>query len=143
MELILAPFLFRAGLIYCCPRFARLSGYDCKSCTAPIPIVTAGTSVTADSGETVVLIANEALLVPGQRTSLLSTMQLRENGVQVNDVAKRHGGRQNIVAKGNTIPIHFHRGLLELPLRVPTEQELSTCRRIILSSDEPWEPSRF
>ena len=55
--------------------------------------------------QTIILEANEAIMMPQNQTSLLSTFQVRESGHKVNDVAHRHGGTQEITADGFNIPL--------------------------------------
>ena len=66
-----------------------------------------------------------------QNESLLNSHHLRRNGVQVNDIAKQHNGKQNIeVSDGQggilDIPLKFDGDIVTLDLREPTEEELAT-----------------
>ena len=103
-------------------RTANIQGFSEDLRKSSIPIGTSVTAATTDSGETIVLQANEALQLPTNKFSILSATQLREYGVTVDDVAKRHGGTQSIVAGGYTFPLQLASGLLTIPLRVPTDQ---------------------
>jgi hypothetical protein len=102
-----------------------------------IPIVTATTAVELPSGETVLLKVHEASNLGQQGNSLLSTVQLREHGVEVMDIPKRHGGQPYIMADGYVIPLQLEIGLMKINIRLPTEQELHTCTEIELTSDLP------
>ena len=55
---------------------------------------------------------------------------MRNNGVKVKDVAKKHGGDQNLELKieGNIIqvPLVFDGDIMILDIREPTEEELTT-----------------
>ena len=39
------------------------------------------------------------------------------------------------------IPLTFHRGLLHVPLREPTDEDLLTWPIFDITSDDPWDPS--
>ena len=65
---------------------------------------TAVTAVTLNR-ETIIFEVNEVVHVQENPISLPSTFQDRENGVRVIDVAKRHGGTQNMVADGYDLPL--------------------------------------
>ena len=65
---------------------------------------------------------------------------MRENGVVIQDIRKRHGGNPYLLADGYVIPLELSQGLLQLRIRLPTEQELNTCCEVELTSSLPWEP---
>ncbi len=57
------------------------------------------------NGESVILQAHEALYLPNNKFTILSSTQLREHGVAVHDTARCHGGLQNIVVDEVEIPL--------------------------------------
>ena len=59
-------------------------------------IVTA-VSVVEVNGRSIMLQVNEAVHNPSADHSLLSEYQIRDYGVTINSVAKKHGGEQNMV----------------------------------------------
>ena len=65
-----------------------------------------------------------------QHESLLNSHHLRDNGCVINDVAKKHGGKQNMEIKVDNqltkIPFSFDGDIMMLKLREPTEEELTT-----------------
>ena len=61
----------------------------------------------------------------------------------MNDVGARHGGGQNIIAVGYTIPLQMENGLLTVPLHVSIEDELFSCPIVTISSDSPRNPSQI
>ena len=65
---------------------------------------------------------------------------MREHGVEVNDKAKRHYGKQNLVVDGVELPLTLQGGLLHLPLREPTDEDLLKWPIVTLTSDQPWDP---
>ena len=58
----------------------------------------------------------------------------------VHDTARRHGGEQMIQAGNEIIPLKFERALLYYPIWAPTQWELDNVPRIMLTSQEPWDP---
>ena len=105
-----------------------------------IPIGSGVTAVDLPSGP-ILLQVNEAPLVEGDGNSLLSTPQAREYSVKIDDVARRHGGLQRIQVEDRIIPLKFQQSLLYVPIRCPTEWELSKLPRLHLTSDQPWDPA--
>ena len=61
----------------------------------------------------------------------------------VDDVAKRHDGRQRIQAEDHIIPLKLQRALLYTPIREPTDWELENMPRVMLTADEPWDPAKI
>ena len=119
-----------------------LVGFD-KDLTKPnIPIGSAAAAVDLPTG-TIIIQLNETPLLEGGSNSLLSTAQAREFGVIVDDVAKRHGGKQHIQADNRVIPMKLNRSLLYVPIRNPTDWELSNLQRIHLTSEQPWDPANL
>ena len=57
----------------------------------------------------------------------------------MNDIAERHGGDQNLVVEGITVPLQVRNGLFTIACRVPTKEELQNCTRIVLTSDQEWD----
>ena len=85
--------------------------------------MTAITTLTLES-ETIILEVNETIFVQDNPTSILSTFQCRENGVVVDDKARRHGGQQNLVADELVMPLCLCKGLLTVQVREPTTYEI-------------------
>ena len=111
-----------------------------------------GSAVTAvdlkDSGETIILLACEHIDHTDQATSVLSTFQVRDYGVDLCDVAKHHlvdgrPGRQSMIVDGIEVPFELMEGLMSLKIREPTKEELETCRVIQITNDVPWHPERI
>ena len=124
-------------------RTATIKGFSDDLTKTEIPIGTAISAVTTSTGSTILLQANEALLLPTNQYTILSALQLREHGVRVHDVARRHGGDQCIQVDSYTLPLEMNNGLLTVPLRVPTEEELLMCPVVPISSEDPWDPSNL
>ena len=76
-----------------------------------LPSVSAVTAV--DVGDEVILLElHECIALEANQISLLSTFQAQEAGVVVNDVAKRHNGKQNIECEDYEIPLLVEVGLM-------------------------------
>ncbi len=71
-----------------------------------------------------ILQAHEALYLPSTNFIIFYSPELREHGVAVNDAAKLHGCLQNILVDNIDIPLTLQRGLLQSPIRVPTDEDL-------------------
>jgi hypothetical protein len=65
---------------------------------------------------------------PEQTESLVNTHVMRNNNVEVDNVAYRDGGLQRLKVGGNEIPLEFsdNEKLLTFIIRKPTEEELNT-----------------
>ena len=65
-----------------------------------------------------------------QYESLFNSHHLRQHGTIVNDVAKSHGGKQNLQLKINeqikNVPLEFDGDIMTLPIHEPTDKELQT-----------------
>ena len=123
-------------------RKVTVQGFDASMTLEQLPVVSAVTAIDLEEG-TFILEVNEAIHVPENPTSLLSTFQVREYGGVVDDVSTRHGGKQRIHKDGTDLPLRLNDGLLFLDTRIPTENERQNCTRITLTSDEVWNVSEF
>ena len=123
-------------------RRVNVQGYADNVESISLPIGTAIAAVELDD-QTVIVEANEAILMESNKNSLLSTFQVREFGHKVHDVARRHGGDQCLEADGTKLPFSVVKGLFTMRVRLPTEAEKLDCVRIPLTSDQPWEPEIF
>ena len=120
----------------------NVQGYADNVESISLPIGTTIAAVELDD-QTVIVEANEAILMENNRNSLLSTFQVREFGHKVHDVARRHGGDQCLEVDGIKIPFSVVKGIFTMRVRVPTAAEKLECVRIPLTSDQPWKPETF
>ena len=107
-----------------------------------VPIATGAMVVDTKKGK-YILVINEGISIPENDVSLLSIIQIREHGIEVDDKAKRHGGSQSIIADGLKIEFKLKNGLLVKSFKYPTEEELNTLQHIVLTLDLPWDPERY
>ncbi len=110
-----------------------------------VPIVKAATAyVSPITGETVILVVNQALAVPNQPVTLLNPNQMRFNGLLVDDVPR-------FLHQSSTHSIYDSRSDFRIPLKLrgihsgfishtPSKQELEECRWIELTSEAYWDP---
>jgi hypothetical protein len=111
---------------------------------ASIPIGPIATSWTNDqTGETFVLLFPESLYF-GDRLpyTLLCPNQMRAFGVTVNDTPQQYDARSShaIAVDGDKIPLFLDGVISYFESRKPSDDELENCRRIVLTSDSPWNP---
>ena len=63
------------------------------------------TATDLPTRETVLIKINEATLLEKGSNTLISTLQVRENGVEVDEKAKRHGGKSMLKIDDIIIPL--------------------------------------
>lgn len=91
----------------------------------------------------VIAILNQSAYHPAGK-SIISCIQVEDNGVKVDDTSIAHGGGQRVVTpEGYIIPLDSHCGLMHVPIRPFTDTEWETMPHVILTRDIPWDPSRY
>ena len=112
-----------------------------------IKIGSAATAYACEDGEIVVLVVNQALLF-GDRlpNSLINPNQLRAYGHVVEDTPRQFNSESthsiSILGEGGfVIPLELKGVISCFISHKPTDHELETCRRIVLTSDQPWNPN--
>ena len=108
------------------------------------------------TGDTYMLVINQAILVPAMTCNLLSSMQLRDNDLKVNEEPKSMVERptedhhmvlipESATTVGLRIPLSLHGVTSYFPTRKPTRREWETTPeelRLELTSESPeWDPS--
>lgn len=98
-------------------------------------------------GEEVLLIFHEYGELPAtsQGHTIHSKIQIEHDGHRIMDRPHRLGGDQSIrmVPNGEEVPLFFHNGLAYMQTRRPTDHEMNTLPRVIVTSDAPWEPGIY
>ena len=122
-------------------RVADLQAFKDDFVEKQVPICSGATAIDLPSGETIIAEVHEAPFLEDGGTTLLSTFQMREHGVWVDNVAKRHGGNQEICVEDYHIPLEIRNGLLGFQCRKPTSWELENLFHVSLTSEEVWSPS--
>jgi hypothetical protein len=98
--------------------------------------------IETTEGEIVGLFAQYADYGIGK--SVHSSSQMRDFGLDVNDVSRRHhGGLQRIVTpEGHVIPLKIRNGLAYMDMRPPTDEELARTPQVMFTADIPWDPAK-
>ena len=114
------------------------------------PVVTGVGVCTTKEGREFLLVINESVLNKGCNVSLMSEHQVRDNGHSVDSVSRKHmkseteKGTQSMTLRGShdqqVVDFRFQSGLAVFPVRKPMEQELTSLRRVELTSTQPWTP---
>jgi len=108
--------------------------------------ISIGSGVTATdlpTGETILLRANESTILGENGNTLFSVPQLRENGVEVDNKARWHGGAAAIIVDDYVIPMTMVNSMMTIKIRRPTKHERFKCPLIELTSDIPWHPEEY
>ena len=127
-------------------RIADVSGFHSQLGTIKgIPIARVATAFDAKDGETIILAANEALFFGTQMEhSLFPPQQLCDNGLRCDPLPRQYSPHSihgiHDPSTDTHLPFQLHGCISYLPIRLPTERELSTCRYIELTSDAEWLP---
>lgn len=124
-------------------RSANLVGFDAEHARKNnLPIVSALTTLLCGS-DTYLVRVHEGVLNDGGIT-LLSSFQIREHGLSVEDRAGRHGGAPHLqLATDLYYPLTIRGGLATFTHRLPTPEELDTLTPFDLTTDDTWEPRAF
>jgi hypothetical protein len=106
-------------------RKVQIAGYDHQDTIKDnVPIGSGITAIDLPDGETILLKVNEATILGNAAHSLLSVIQLRENGIEVDDKPRRHGGTSCMMVDDYFIPFILIEGMVSLKIRKPTSHEL-------------------
>ena len=108
-----------------------------------VPIVTAGTAWQSPfTGQTYILVFNEALHMPSLPNTLINPNQLRYFGTWVQDNPVLDSPLHLRTEDASfSMPLEMRGTTIFAVTQTPTEHELNTCPRIILSSPHQWNPS--
>jgi hypothetical protein len=95
------------------------------------------------------MVAHEAVHNHRSRTSLLSEGEMRNCGLIVDSTSKHHRGidglprTQSIYAPDKSVqfPMIQRDALMVLPHRYPTDAEVKTLPKFILTDETPWIPT--
>jgi hypothetical protein len=108
-----------------------------------VPIVQAATAYdNRDTGETTILILNEAIWMGDQMEhTLINPNQVQAYGITVQDNLF-DPAPIFISTEDNefTLPLNSKGTVLGVATKTPTDQELQTCPHAVLSSEHEWDP---
>ena len=114
-----------------------------------VPIVTAATAYdNPRTGDTVILIFGQAIYLGDQiQASLLCPNQLRAHGVTVDDIPRHlappdRPSNHSIYCPDDelNIPLSLKGIISYFNSRTPTQEELNTCKWVILTDEHEWDP---
>ena len=96
-------------------RQTALGGYDTSTTVKTnVPIGSGITAIDLPDGETILLKVNEATILGPEGHSLLSVVQIREHGIELDEKPRLHGGTACMVIDDYVIPFTMVEGLLVL-----------------------------
>ena len=80
----------------------------------------------------------------GTNKTILSSIQLEDQGIKVDDKASHLLGNQMITtSQGFCFPLAIINGLAYLEMRPYTQQEYQNCPHVIMTSDQIWNPRKY
>ena len=123
-------------------QFADVKGIADASVTN-VPLCTVAGVLTTTTGPIIGIFHQYAHY--GQGHTLHSPLQLEAFGIDVLDhgIINRPKQQRIETPDGHTIPLNVHGGLVYMPMRKPTPQELTELTHVIITADEPWDPSNY
>ena len=129
-------------------RIATVSGFHgALGAVSDIPIANCVTAIDHPLlQETLILVCNEALYFGAtMEDSLISPNQLRANGIVVDTCPKQYSAGKSMhgiydPTEDVFIPFKMHGCISYFASRLPTDEELASCRRIVLTSEQEWDP---
>jgi hypothetical protein len=129
-------------------RTIHVIGFDETKTKRGCRIGTACTVMHDVNGKPYLMVANEAIKNEGSYTSLLSETQMRANGLIVDSTSENHmgidekPGTQSFYSADKDIQFRMQQksGLMTIPHREPTDDEINTLPKFVLTSDDIWNP---
>jgi hypothetical protein len=139
--------------VACFGKTVEVTGFDPTIGSMSLRIINAAIAFDSpENGETIILIVNQAIYNPNVQHNLLCPLQLRTNGITVNERPKlftvdpTDQDHVIIVRSANEdelrIPLQLRGTTSCFPTRRPTAHEFDECRHVELTYDDPeWDPS--
>ncbi len=131
-------------------RKANVVGFDKEHAFKNnLDIVTAVTAIDLPDKRTILVQIHEAVYNPSAKHSLLSEYQLRENGIQLDTVPRRHKGSQSIQLGENKVELGIKACMVHFQHRLPTKDEMKLVESepsalVSLTQGEvPWKPQEY
>ncbi len=122
-------------------RSVNVYGYDKSMVKKDLVIGEGITLATNANGDNVLLRVNEGIIHQDGK-SILSVNQMRNYQVKVNDIAKVHGGHQNLTTlDGHEFLLEYDQSLMWIDLKHPSEDDLDKYPIVDITSDIQWNPS--
>ena len=107
-----------------------------------IPIKTVGAYVDSQRGGVICIFHEMAYM--GTNKTIISSIQLEDQGIKVDDKASHLLGNQMLTtSQGFCFPLAITNGLAYLKMRPYTHQEYQQCPHVIMTSDQIWDPRKY
>ncbi len=128
-------------LSYVPGRTVNIQGLDNHQLTS-VRIGTVAGIANSTDGPVLLLFPQYAYL--GRGTTVHSSVQMEHYGCRVDDRSTRLGGSQCIITPhGYKLPLTILDGLVRLPLRRPTNDDLRDMRQELMTSEDEWDPRTY
>ena len=122
-----------------CDMTITISGYDNHHIIQQKTRIGNGvTDKTLPDGETVLNRLSEATLLGENANNLVSTLQLQENFVDIDDRPKLHGRKSFFDKDGIIVTLTLTKGMMTLNIRNPQKFEFNSCEVIEINKYEIW-----
>jgi hypothetical protein len=116
--------------------------------TRNLPIVSAITAIDLPDGSSILLVVHEAIYNDTGDHIVLSELQLRASGVQIDSICHRHGGTQQMVIRDDgeslVVPLELSSCMIHFKHQLPNDEGVNSLKQYCLSKGEsPWNPLAF
>ena len=81
----------------------------------------------------------------GKGHTIHSPLQMEAFGIEISDsnIVSRPGKQHGKTPEGYVIPFEVHQGLVYMPMRPPTDEEMDKLPQVFMTSDSNWDPSDY
>ena len=131
-------------------KFVTASGFtSALGLLEDLPVANVLYAYDMSNGETLLLESNNAIYLGNKMDdSLLNPIQAEEEGVRVDTRPRRYyhddpSAQYVHFPCGTKLPVLYDGVLPYLPIRRPTKEEVQHCKRLLLSSKDPWDPFKL
>ena len=101
-------------------------------------------TVVDTNDKPILLIFHNYAYLPSQHGTIHSKIQIQDGGSVVCDTSTVLGGLSRIDTPcGRKIPLCFRQALPYIRQRLPTEEEMLNLDQVIMTKEEPWDPSKY
>ena len=120
---------------------ADISGIQ-NTVVRDLPISTIAAKLQSDQGPIIGLFHQYALC--GEGNTIHSSIQFEAFGHEVHNKGLLLGGKQHIkTVDGFVIPMSMVNGLVYMHMDTPTDEEMESLTHVTMTSDVPWDPTKY